>query len=67
MENEVSTFDVSLEHETQGENYYDALDELDTLDPLENEGGKAKPIIFKTREGRQVELTKYPTPKQSHE
>ena len=34
-ENEISTFDLSSEHETQGENYYDASKELEELEPLE--------------------------------
>ena len=50
LDNEVSTFDLSSEQETQGENYYDALDELDELDPLEIYDTKTYPIVFKTKE-----------------
>ena len=32
IENEISTFELSFGHETQGENYYDAFDELKDLD-----------------------------------
>ena len=32
LDNEVSTFDLSSKHKTQGENYYDVSDELEDLD-----------------------------------
>ena len=35
VENEISTFEASFGHETQGENYYDASYELEELDPLD--------------------------------
>ena len=50
IENEVSTFDLSFEQETQGEKYHDALDELDELDALEIDGTKTYSIVFKTKE-----------------
>ena len=64
IENEVSTFDLSFEHETQGENYYDASYELQDLDFQGTPKKKDNPIIFRTREGKEIELPQYPTTKQ---
>ena len=50
VENEISTFEVSFGHEIQEENYYDALEELDELDPLEIDCAKTYPIVFNTKE-----------------
>ena len=37
IDNEVSTFDLSSEHETLEENYYDAFDEFEDLDLHKNQ------------------------------
>ena len=50
IENEVSTLALSSVHETQREKYHDALDELDEIDPLEIDGTKTYPLVFKTKE-----------------
>ena len=47
VENEISTFEVSSEHETQGEKYYDASDELDEIDPLNIPKKQDRPFIFR--------------------
>ena len=39
-------------HETQGENYYDASNELEELDPLDMPETQDQPIIFRTQEGK---------------
>ena len=64
IDNEVSTFDLLSEYEMQGEKYYDSLDELEDLDLHETPTKQDHPIIFKTREGKEIELPQYPTPKQ---
>ena len=64
LDNEVSTFDLSFEHETQGETYYDASNELKEVDLHETQTKQGNPIIFKTQEGKEIELPQYPTPKQ---
>ena len=48
VENEISTFEVSSGHETEGENQYVASDELEELDTLEIPETLDQPIIFKT-------------------
>ena len=63
IDNQVSTFDLSSGHETQGTNYYDASDELEDWDLQENQNKHANPMIFKTREGKAIELPNYPHPK----
>ena len=67
LDNEVSTFDLSFEHETQGENYYHASDELEDVDLQETQAKVDNPIIFKTSEGKEIELPHYPHPKQRQE
>ena len=56
IENEISTFEISFGHETQGENYYNASNELDYSDPLDIHENKDQPIIFKTQESKEIEL-----------
>ena len=56
VENKISTFELSFGHETQRENYYDASYELKELHPLEIPKTQNQPIIFKTQEGKEIEL-----------
>ena len=48
----------------QGENYYDASYELEDLDLHETQAKLDNLIIFRTRGGKEVELSHYSHPKQ---
>ena len=63
IDNQISSFDLSLGHETQGTSYYDASDELENWDLQKNQNEHVNPVIFRTREGKDIELPDYPHPK----